>query len=237
VQRGKVELSVQLTRLEDLPSRIRVNREQAEAVLAEARGLQDALGLVGELQIADMLRLPGVVRLETEEPDLEEEGVAAVLRAVDAAMDELERTKQEEGAALAADLRNRVERLFEGLEAIRNLATEVSRQLLVRIRERVQELNRELRLDEERLMQEVAFYADRSDVTEETVRLESHLRAFRETLENGSPAGRRLEFLIQEINREVNTTGSKVRIPELSGLVISMKSELEKIREQVLNLE
>ena len=86
-------------------------------------------------------------------------------------------------------------------------------------------------------MQEVILYADRGDVTEELVRLESHFAAFRQAIDGGSPAGRRLEFLLQEIHREVNTTGSKVRMPPLSALVIEMKSELEKVREQVLNLE
>jgi uncharacterized protein (TIGR00255 family) len=237
VGRGRVELSVQLVRPMETATRLRVDSAWASRLLSDLRELQAELGLPGRLEIGDLLRLPGILQPEGGEAAAAGDPLPVLLEACERALAELERMRAEEGEALARDLRQRLEELTGQTSQLRSLAGEVSRLLLQRLRERVQEVNREIRLDEERLMQEVAFYADRGDITEEVVRLESHLLALREALDGGSPAGRRLEFLLQEAQREVNTAGSKVRTPRLSSLVIEMKTGLEKIREQSLNLE
>ncbi len=236
-RRGKLEVSVRLVRetgTADLPS---INREQALKMLSAAGDLGAELGLEGTLDMGTLLRLPGVVQQESGSAEFSADDLPAVFQALDQGVISLEDSKAVEGQALATDLLQRLDSLEQGLGRLKEMAADVSRLLLERLRQRLSELDAEVDLDQERLMQEVIFYADRGDVTEELVRLESHFQAFRQALEGGSPAGRRLEFLLQEIHREVNTTGSKVRMPELSAMVIEMKSDLEKVREQVLNLE
>jgi len=236
-RRGKLEVSIHLVRETgkiDLPT---IQREQAARLFSAAAELGSDLGVDGALDLATLLRLPGVIQQESSAEDFAADDLAVVLEALDQGIVSLEQTKSAEGAALAADLTERFDALEKHLELLKGMAGEVSGLILERLKQRLAELNAEINLDQDRLMQEVIFYADRGDVTEELVRLESHFQAFRQALEGGSPSGRRLEFLLQEIHREVNTTGSKVRVPELSTLVIEMKSDLEKVREQVLNLE
>lgn len=236
-RRGKLEVSIHLIRetgKTDLPT---INREQAARLFTSAAELGSELGVDGAMDLATLLRLPGVVQQESSSEDFAVDDLPVVFEALDQGIASLEQTKSTEGAALAADLTERFHTLEKYLEQLKTMAGEVSALLLERLKQRLAELDSEINLDQERLMQEVIFYADRGDVTEELVRLESHFQAFHQALEGGSPCGRRLEFLLQEIHREVNTTGSKVRMPELSALVIEMKSDLEKVREQILNLE
>ncbi len=236
-RRGKLEVSVRLNREPGTAQLPTVNQEQASKLFEAARELAAGLGIEGGLDLAGLLRLPGVVQQESGSADFGTDDLPVVFQALDQGWDTLEVSKAAEGQALTRDLEQRLETLEQGLERLKKLAAEVGQLLLERLRQRLTELDAEVELDQERLMQEVIFYADRGDVTEELVRLETHFQAFRKALTEGSPAGRRLEFLLQEIHREVNTTGSKVRMPELSSIVIEMKSDLEKVREQVLNLE
>jgi uncharacterized protein (TIGR00255 family) len=236
-RRGKLEVSVRLNLEPGTAQLPTVNQEQATKLLEAARELAAGLGIEGGLDLAGLLRLPGVVQQESGSADFGTDDLPVVFKALDQGWDTLEVSKAAEGQALTRDLEQRLETLEQGLERLKTLASEVGQLLLERLRQRLAELDAEVELDQERLMQEVIFYADRGDVTEELVRLETHFQAFRKALSAGSPAGRRLEFLLLEIHREVNTTGSKVRMPELSSIVIEMKSDLEKVREQVLNLE
>jgi len=236
-RRGKLEVSVRLVREAVMAEMPTINREQAALLLASSRELGQELGLDDQLQMGTLLRLPGVIQQESSSFELDKTQQQAMFNALDQGLSSLETTRAAEGEALARDLLERLVSLEGQLAQLKGMAGEVSKLLLERLRQRLTELDATVELDQERLMQEVIFHADRGDVTEELVRLDSHFRAFREALEGGSPAGRRLEFLLQEIHREVNTTGSKVRMPELSALVIEMKSDLEKVREQVLNLE
>jgi uncharacterized protein (TIGR00255 family) len=236
-RRGKLEVSIRLVRESAQAELPAINREQAQRLLSSAGELGDELGLEGRLELGTLLRLPGVIQQESSASEFDITDLPLVFQGLDQGIESLEETKSVEGQALAADLLARFESLEQQLEQLRTMAGEVSGLILDRLRQRLSELDAEIEIDQERLMQEVILYADRGDVTEELVRLESHFAAFRQAIDGGSPAGRRLEFLLQEIHREVNTTGSKVRMPPLSALVIEMKSELEKVREQVLNLE
>lgn len=236
-RRGKLDVAIRLKRESAAAELPAVNREQAVRLSAAAEDLARELRLPGVLDIGTLLRLPGVIQQEAGSRDFGDDQLPLVFEALDQAFDSLEDTKRTEGLALARDLLERIEGLERNLDQLKAMAGDVAQLLLERLRQRLAELDAAVELDQERLQQEVIFHADRGDVTEELVRLESHFTAFRQALEGGSPAGRRLEFLLQEIHREVNTTGSKVRTPELSALVIEMKSELEKVREQVLNLE
>jgi len=200
------------------------------------RELKDSLGLAGEPTVQDLAAMEGVISLGESAPDLES-AAAALQRALAAALDALDVMRRREGEALARDLAAR-------LDAIEKSAGDLSRQAPLqvqaareRLTARIAELTRGMPLDPARLAQEVALFADRTDVSEELTRLGSHLGQARGLIRSDAPAGRKLEFLVQEMNREINTIGSKSQDAGISAAVVELKAELERIREQVQNVE
>jgi len=161
----------------------------------------------------------------------------AVGKIVEAALAELDKARTVEGEHLALDIRERLKGLRAQLPAIREAKPETVRQLRERIEKRLKELEAEVKLDEQRLAQEIVYWTDRADITEEIVRFESHLAKFEEHLSGREPCGRKLDFLVQEIVRELNTMASKASNTSVAHRVVDMKSEVERVREQVQNLE
>jgi uncharacterized protein (TIGR00255 family) len=214
----------------------RIDLALAESYARAFREIQARLGLGGEVRLADVVGADGVVRLEERTIDLDA-AREALRRALGAALDALVEMRAREGQALARDLGGRLD-LLEGLvgrvEALGPQALEHHR---ARLAERVQELARGVPVDPARLEQELVLLADRTDVTEEVTRLRSHLAQARALLKLAEPAGRKLDFLVQEMHREVNTIGSKSQSAELGAVVVSMKAEIERMREQVQNVE
>jgi len=149
----------------------------------------------------------------------------------------LVRMREQEGRFLANDLGERLGLLETGLEQIRKSAPEIVKRYREQLHARVKEAGLEIPVDDERLLKEVVFFADRCDISEEITRLASHLKQFRDCLKSNEPVGRTLDFLAQEMGREINTIGSKANAAEISQQVVKMKAELEKIREQVQNIE
>jgi uncharacterized protein (TIGR00255 family) len=193
-------------------------------------------GLAGEPSVHDLTALEGVLTLAEEPPDLAAASAALAI-ALDGALSALEHMRRREGDALGADLSARLDALEKGATKIRALAPQVVDGYRDRLAARVAELSRGLAADPQRLAQEVAFFADRTDVAEELTRLASHLFQLRALLSSDAPAGRKFEFLLQEVHREVNTIGSKSQHAGISGEVVEMKAELERIREQIQNIE
>ena len=167
---------------------------------------------------------------------LEELGTAA-RRLLKKAMDSLDEMRQREGKQLYQDLTDRIQVLRQALKKIDSRAPRVVKTYRRQVIKRVHELSRGLKLDQSRIHQEVALYAERCDVTEEITRLQSHTKQFEQMITGGQAVGRSLDFLIQEMNREVNTIGSKGNDVVIAREVVSMKAELEKLREQVQNIE
>jgi uncharacterized protein (TIGR00255 family) len=149
----------------------------------------------------------------------------------------LVKMREKEGKFLANDLAQRLGLLETGLEQIRQSAPEILKRYREQLHTRVKEAGLEISLDDERLLKEVVFFADRCDISEEVTRLSSHLKQFRDCLKANEPVGRTLDFLAQEMGREINTIGSKANAAEISQEVVKMKAELEKIREQIQNIE
>ncbi len=240
VRRGRVEVLVR----EDSGLRPReavVDTALARRYADALERLRRELGLAEPVTLGALLALPEVVRLEETRPDPEAtwETLQPVLRR---ALDRLVDMRAAEGGRLAADLRERLSRLEGWVERVAQRAEELPRAYAQRLRQRVAELLRSLDVDqtpdEARLALEVAAFADRCDVREELVRLRSHLQEARALLEGSDGSvGRKLEFLLQEMQREVNTVGSKAADLEVTRAVVEMKSELEAIREQVQNVE
>jgi uncharacterized protein (TIGR00255 family) len=211
-----------------------VDADRARALVSALRELGRSLGVPGDVDLATVARLPDVVRVVRDEAAVE---ASAVLDVLDRAVGQCVAMREREGAALAADLSRRL----ETLAALAQRVSERAPARLVAERDRlaaaVQALAGGVAVDAVRLAQEVAFHADRLDVTEELVRFGAHLEAAGSALGDGAAVGKQLGFLLQELGREVNTIGSKANDVAMSEAVIAMKGELEKAREQIENLE
>ncbi|RMG48326.1 MAG: YicC family protein [Acidobacteria bacterium] len=236
--RGRIDIAVNWERGAPPVPRYAINRAAARALFEGWRGLSEELGLWDEPRIEVLLRLPGVIEAQPPEAlDLDVvERVA--LEAVGRALEENRRAREEEGRRLVADIVPRVAAIRAGTVAIREAAERIPARVANAIRERVAPLLGEIPLDEGRLAQEAALAAQRADVTEELVRLDAHLGRLEALLEGGTEGiGRPVEFLVQEIRREISTVAAKSADPEIDARALEIKSELEKIREQVANLE
>ena len=235
IKRGKADLFVQWEEAAGAAQVPPVN-------MAAARGYQAAfLELARELRLSPEIPLSLIVSQKNvlqeaageEQPDL----LPQVLQAVLAALDALDAMRLREGEALERDLRERRQGLAELVAQVTERAPLVVEEYEAKLRQRLAKLLNDAELDPQRLAQEVALMADRCDVTEELVRLQSHFVQFDETLALTEPVGRKLDFLMQELNREVNTIGSKANDAQMTALVVQMKAELERMREQVQNIE
>jgi uncharacterized protein (TIGR00255 family) len=214
----------------------RVDVALAESYARAFHEIQARLGLPGAVTLADVLGADGVVRLE-ERTVTADAAREAVRRGLGAALDALAEMRAREGEALARDLAARLDLVEASVARVEALVPQVVEHHRARLAERVLELTRGVALDPARLAQEVALLADRTDVTEEVTRLRSHLAQARALLSLAEPAGRKLDFLVQEMHREVNTIGSKAQSAEIAAIVVATKAEVERMREQVQNVE
>lgn len=234
MERGSVTISARWNVAPTQAAEVRVDEARARAVVEGLRSAGRSLGIQGDVDLATVARIPEVVRVEALDAAIEPVAVTAIL---DQAAVACVVMREREGAALGADLTRRVAKLEQ-------LAARVAERAPARIvaeRERlsaaVKELTQGIAIDPVRLAQEIAVQADRLDVTEEQVRFRTHLAAFRVALGAGAAVGKQLGFVLQELSREVNTIGSKANDAIITDAVIAMKGELEKMREQVENLE
>lgn len=236
VSRGRCEVRVQLE-LPDGGGRARVNSRVAEAYAAELRRLSERLGIKGELTLEVLVRCPGVL----EAGGGGEEGDAhwpVVLEALKAGLSGLDQMRRREGDALARDLGERVRMLAESVVRVRERAPQVLERYRENLVQRVRAAGVEgVGADDERLLKEVVLFADRSDISEELARLESHFQQFEDCCRSTEAVGRTLDFLAQEMNREINTIGSKANDAAISAEVVRLKTELERFREQAQNVE
>jgi uncharacterized protein (TIGR00255 family) len=198
--------------------------------------LQKELSAPGEITIGTILQAPGVMRSPEQSLDADK-AWPAVERALTTALGELVKMREREGKHLAKDLIHRLKVLRQEIKGIRALYPDVVKKYRSALMERIQKAGLDLPVEDERLLKEVTIFADRSDISEELTRLESHLAQFAHHLRKNEPVGRTLEFITQEIFRELNTLGAKSNDAGISQHVVACKSELEKIREQIQNLE
>lgn len=239
VKRGRVEIDLRVEPVGSAGSPVTLNRDTVTAVLAAWKTLREEFGVTGEGDLATLMRVPGVLDLGAKASELDDFGHAAIRAALDEALGALDTARSREGALLATDLVARLDRMAEVLAEVQARAAAVPEALRRKLLERVEQLAAGVPIDPARLAQEVAFLADRADVTEETVRLSGHLAQARAFLSrpDGEPVGKRLDFLLQEIHRETNTIASKSPDLEMSRSALVLKAEAEKIREQIQNLE
>ena len=236
IERGKVDVFVRTQELADAEKPVQIDEKRALAYHEALKGLAEAVGTNYNPDPFRLMTLPDVILKEENEPDVKALWplMEQVLRQ---AMDNHIAMREQEGAPIGENLREKV----AGLQSLAAQVTERSPQVLIEYKEklegRIAELLANAAVDPERLAQEVAYFAEKSCIDEELVRLQSHFEQFYIIADQSGSIGRKLEFLIQEMNRETNTIGSKANDLETGRLVVEMKSELEKVREQVQNIE
>jgi uncharacterized protein (TIGR00255 family) len=237
VSRGRITVRVAIQNTAGVAGKTRVDLALAKSYVRDLRGLGKDLGLDDGITLDLLARLPGVVQ-PAEDISEAEELWPATDAALKGALEMMLQMRAREGSFLARDLKNRVALMRRGVARIRRLVPGVVKhyreQLLQRIRDAGLPASG---LEEERLMKEIFFFADRSDITEELTRLQSHFQQFDDCLKSAEPVGRTLDFLSQEMNREINTLGAKANNSLISREIVQLKAELEKFREQVQNVE
>jgi uncharacterized protein (TIGR00255 family) len=237
LSRGRVDVTVSMERVAQIAYEI--NRPLIAGYVNALKQLQQDFNIGGELDINAIARIPGA--LQPARNGIDDRITIALEQALDQALDELEKMREQEGEALKKELRERVQKIEALVPIIENSAAGLADAYRLRLQKRIGELlnrgGQVIEIDPVRLAQEVAYLADRSDVSEEMVRLRSHLSQFQEALEASGDAGKMLDFLLQELNREANTTLSKSTDLAIKEAGLAIKAEVEKLREQVQNVE
>lgn len=238
IKRGKAEISIIVENLTEDDVTVKLNTMVAGQYIENLRELQTTYGLDGSIDIGLIATLPDVMKAV---PDVEdEEAVCGVIeKAVALAAENLEEMRIAEGEKLSEDLRMRGKIVRDLVKQIENRAPLVVKDYTEKLYARIRELVEDsVAVPEERILTEAAIFADKSNITEELVRLDSHMKQLDQILKTGdAPVGKKLDFLVQEMNREANTIGSKSNDLEITSLMLEAKSEIEKIREQVQNIE
>ena len=238
LSRGRVDVSINLERSGE--ATYEINRNLIAGYIKALRDIQSEFDLAGGVDINTLTRLPGA--LGPSRSWLDEATADGVTRALNDALDDLEKMRAVEGASLADEMRGRLAKIEAELPVIEDNAAHILDAYRQRVQKRITELlargdNQMVEVDAGRLAQEVAYLADRSDITEELTRLRSHLEQFRVTIDGGGEVGKRLDFLLQELNREANTVLSKSTEITIKDAGLAIKAEVEKLREQVQNVE
>ncbi len=236
VGRGKLDVFVTIDSSAADKVDVKLNRPVADGYYNAFVQMRATYGLRDDISVSLLSRMPDVFLVEKDQGDTEV--IAEDIREVlDGVLDDFNAMREREGEALAADIRNRAETITALLTQVEKRSPETVAEYREKLRQRMEEVLAQTQIDESRILTEAAIYADKVAVDEETVRLRSHLSQLDEMLTRGGAIGRKLDFLIQEFNREANTIGSKCSDVEMAKLVVEIKGEIEKIREQVQNIE
>ena len=236
LSRGRVSISIQLERPEGATSTIGINADRARALEAAFTKLSDAIDRTVQATSADFLRTPEILAFDDDPAD-PANAMQAILPALEAALDQMIAMRANEGQHLLDDVESRISILEKITHDIVSHAPSVLDRYRENLHRRLSETGLEIDLNDDRILKEIGLFADRCDITEEITRLHSHFEKFREYLALDEPVGRPLDFLCQELNREFNTIGSKANDATLAQHIVNAKTELEKIREQIQNVE
>lgn len=237
IRRGRVEVAVQVEKKgEDAKYNLELNLPLVNAYLRVFSQLKEEFGLEDRITIAQFCQLKDVIISKPEELDIEK-SKAGIQTAIGKAIESLDKMRIQEGDAIDKDFISRLGLIEEVLLTIEKRSPLVVEEYKSKLREKIDNISQDIEVDESRLVQEVAIFASRSDITEEIVRIKSHLKQFRDYMYLDDSIGRRLDFLIQELNREVNTIGAKASDSTTSTGCVEIKAELEKLREQIQNVE
>lgn len=235
VKRGRLNVNIIIKNFENKYQGLMVNRELAKMYFRIVQELRQEFNLEGQIDLAALLAIPEIMVYSTESAD--EQCWEGVVTALNLALQDLQTMRLREGEVLKADLSRRIGDIDRATMEIEKIAQGRPADELEKLRQRLRTMNLNLQVDENRLETEISILADRLDITEECVRLHTHNQMFLKIMAEDDQPGRRLNFLLQEMNRETNTIGAKAMDAKISHLVVQMKEEIEKIREQVQNVE
>ena len=237
VMRGRLDVKIQIEMDTAEPNGFEIDESKARAYYAVLKQMRDEFNVNSEISLENLLHAGGIIK-PVEAPRDTDAVFPAIRTCINQALEALNSMRTREGDFIARDLSERLAHIENQLAQIGSDSTGLVGVYQQRLRERISQLTQDIvELDTGRITQEAAILADRSDISEEIVRAESHLKQFHHTMASDEPSGRKLNFLLQELHREFNTMGSKVGNAEISHIIIDVKSELEKIREQVQNVE
>ena len=236
VSRGKVDVFIGIHSTEEEEVRIALNRPVLEGYLKALHTMTEEYGIREDITTSAVSRLPDIFTVEKPEED-ESQNIADILAVAQQALEAYNTMRLTEGEAMARDLRSRAASILSYVEQVERRSPVTLREYRTRLEGKIREILENTSFDENRMLQEIAYYADKIAVDEETVRLRSHISQLLDLLEQKEAVGRKLDFLLQEMNRETNTIGSKGNDLEQARTVVEIKAELEKIREQIQNIE
>lgn len=236
ISRGKTDVGITINTADGGDVRIELNMNAARSYAEAIAKISAELGVNGDVSAATIARFPDVFTVEREIPD-EEQLWADVCSVLDGALESYCEMRAAEGERLRADLLDKLANIEKDVEIVEKQSADRLARFREKLFSRMKAVLEDTQIDENRILLEAAIYADKAAVDEETVRLRSHIGQFRDILAQNEPVGRKLDFLIQEINRETNTIGSKANDLDITAVVVDLKSEIEKIREQVQNIE
>lgn len=236
LSRGKVDVNVSIQTVEGTTASVQVNQELAASYVQALRTLQEPLRLTDDLSLSTISRFSDIFTV-TKETEDEETIWSDVLQAAEQASDRFVQMREAEGAKMKEDLEERLDFILRAVEKVEERSPKTVEEYRAKLYRKISEVLGNTQIDEQRILTEAAIYAEKIAVAEETVRLRSHIDQFRAIMEQAGPVGRKLDFLIQEFNREANTIGSKAQDIEIARVVVDIKSEIEKIREQIQNIE
>ena len=235
IKRGKVDIQISFENYSKDGNDVKINTELAQIYIQSLRELAEAENLSSNIEVTEITKLPDVLTIKSnlDENETKEE----LLQVVNEAIDKLIQMRKVEGEKITKDILDKIARIEQKNEEIFGLSTGLIEEYVVKLEARVKELLKTEELDKSRLMQEVVIYADKCSVEEEVTRLRSHIYQLRYLINSEEPIGKKMDFLIQEMNRETNTIGSKANNLEITNIVVDIKTILEDIREQIQNIE
>lgn len=236
VSRGKIDIFITFNNNSNLGKNIKLNTDIAKKYIEELKKLSKESGVIDNINIMDISKFPDVLNIKVEESAeevIEKELLTALSQAIKSFID----MREKEGAKIKQDLENRIKIISEKIKQISNISSGLVEEYIVKLETRIKELLKTDVVDESRLAEEVVIYSDKCSVEEEITRLNSHISQFLNLANQDIAIGKKMDFLIQEMNRETNTIGSKANNLEITNLVVDIKTELENVREQVQNIE
>lgn len=236
ISRGKVDVAVTINNIEGKDSEIAVNKSIAEGYVSALRGISDELGLKDDLTLSNLIKLPDIFNIQ-KTPDDEEMVWNDVYEVTNEALEKFIDMRGVEGKLLGENIIEKADYILEMVEKVEELSPQTVENYRNRLYKKLSEVLEDKNIDDQRILTEAAVFSEKIAVDEETVRLRSHISQLKTILESDEAVGRKLDFIVQEINREVNTIGSKAQDLNVTKIVVEMKSEIEKIREQIQNIE
>lgn len=236
VSRGKVEVSVTINNIEAKESEISINKAVAEGYVNALRSVSDELGLKDDLVLSKLIKLPEIFVVQ-KAPDNQEQIWADIAEVADEALSKFVEMRSTEGEKLKNDIIAKADFILGMVAQVEELSPQTVENYRNRLYQKLSEILENKDIDEQRILTESAVFAEKIAVDEETVRLRSHISQLKNMFDSDDPVGRKLDFIVQEMNREVNTIGSKAQDLNITKIVVEMKAEIEKIREQIQNIE